>query len=124
MGKDYGVRMNYFAPKSFIRWCIPKNSHTRLGVFIIDPVNDQYNHELYWCWSYLSESQSKFRTSANNREFKITSPWCDSEEEAIRWLERKLKRLALTKIGQANQQLKKSMLANYRWMRKLNVDLD
>lgn len=110
--------MDYFPPKSFIEWGCPRNSSTRVGSFTIEPINNQYNNEFYWCFSsYLDNG--KFRTLARNGKFEITSPQFKTEEKAIRWLEKKFKEIVIEKIQLANNELNEKIIANNKFVNEI-----
>lgn len=111
--------MEYFPPKSFINWGTPTNQYLRLGTFKISPVNNQYNNELYWCFSSLLDN-GKFQTFMKNSGVEWRSPKFCSEEQAVRWLESKLKTLTYKKVNQANKELLKTISNNKRFIKTMN----
>ncbi len=112
--------MNYFPPPSFIIWgSWSDHKMQRSGHFTIEPVNNQYNNEYYF--TYTSYKDGKYISSAyNGDEYEIISPRMNSEELAIRWLEKKLKAFSKEKIIAANKKIKQKIKDNLSWISNLD----
>jgi len=125
--------MNYFPPKSFIKWGTPRNGDTfRLGNFEIDPFNKvRFSDEhfpidnFYWCG--VSFKEGKFTASAwqnqawnsYKKPWKITSPSFSSEEEAVRWLEKELTIISTSRIKELNLKLASYYKNNLNYLSSL-----
>jgi len=114
--------MEYFPPKSFITWGTVAWKQSRRGYFKIEPVNNQYNNELYLAFSYMEAG--KYYAGANNYpDFRLVSPAMTTEEEAIRWLEKELCKIAKKKIAANNKKLAKEINDNKKFLARLTADL-
>lgn len=111
--------MNYFPPKTFLKFGTVKRSTWRIGAFTIDSVNDQYNSEHYWITSRENDN-GKFTTSYYHNDKDIfKSPEYDTEEQAIAWLEGSLRALSFKKINEANAKLRTQIKENNGWLKNL-----
>lgn len=103
--------MDYFPPKTFLKFGTVRRDTWRMGNFEITPVNDQYNNEFY----YLNSCEDKnglfqtcyYRSTPWQGEPRPgeTSPKFETEVQAIRWLEKALLKLTKKKISDKNKEL-------------------
>lgn len=125
--------MNYFAPKSFIKWGTPRNSSTyRLGNFEIDPINnlDRENKPIdnfYWCGvsykdcKYIAKAWQNrpwgFNSKVDKKPFETISPSFSTEEGAVRWLEKELLKISKKKIKELNNKLFNQVKNNNKFLK-------
>lgn len=111
--------MEYFSPKSFLLFSPPKKNKWRLGQFKIDPVNDQYNNEMYWLSTRQEDDGSFVATICNYRDINISTNAYKDEASAIKQLEVIVRELSEKKVFQKNIELNEKIEDNLKFLESL-----
>lgn len=133
--RNNNMELSYFAPKSFIKWGPPKNPHFRLSYFEIPPLKEIHFYgedrsdtdNFYWCGvtlkgnAFTASAWQNRKWQSSEEPFSISSPPFISEEIAIRWLEKELKKIAKKKIIKLNKKLKDTINSNLGFINNLKV---
>ncbi len=114
--------MNYFPPKSIITW--NETSGQRRGYFEILPLIGKRIPDTFDTYdTYTKQTEKGYCASAyiwaGVKQFEITSPYFELEEDAIRWLEVELIKISKDMISKYNAVLSKQINLNNEWLEKL-----